>query len=175
MWRRCSGSLTPILFSNASLGVIGMLPPALPNILSSDFWTLSENKVQTTVKQTLPANWTCPSRKTESLTALKQLLACSYASWTSNLTQKMVIGVSLIFEGKSTVTDMIQVLQPLKVRDSYTACIDVKILRKSMKCSLSVKCIWRDSKIFTKLITNNLFNQWRPRQNRRVRATDAAK
>ena len=33
--------LTPMRFSNRSLGVIGMLPPALPNFFSNDCCTLS--------------------------------------------------------------------------------------------------------------------------------------
>ena len=37
--------LTPIRFSKRSLGVIGIAPPALPNIFSRDCWTLSEYKI----------------------------------------------------------------------------------------------------------------------------------
>lgn len=37
-------SLTPIRFSNRSLGVIGISPPARPNILSNDCCTLSANR-----------------------------------------------------------------------------------------------------------------------------------
>lgn len=44
----------------------------------------------------------------------------------------MVVGVSLIFEGQSAVTDMIQVLQPLKVGDGHTTGIQVQVLFETM-------------------------------------------
>ena len=48
----------------------------------------------------------------------------------SSLTEQVIVGVSLIFKGESTVTDVVQILQPLKVGDSHTAGIQVHVLRQ---------------------------------------------
>lgn len=45
------------------------------------------------------------------------------------LTEQMVVWVSFIFEGESSVTDMIQILQPLKVGDCHSTSVQVQILR----------------------------------------------
>lgn len=42
----------------------------------------------------------------------------------------MVVGVPLVLEGQSTVADMVQVLQPLKVGDSHSTSIQVHVLNK---------------------------------------------
>lgn len=43
-------------------------------------------------------------------------------------TEQVVVGVSLILEGESTVTDMVQIFQPFKVGDGYTASVQVHVL-----------------------------------------------
>ena len=48
----------------------------------------------------------------------------------SSLTQQVIVGVSLIFKGESTITDVVQILQPLKVGDSHTAGVQVHVLRQ---------------------------------------------
>lgn len=45
------------------------------------------------------------------------------------LTQQVVVGVPLILESQSSVADMVQVLQPLKVGDGDAAGIQVHILQ----------------------------------------------
>ena len=39
----------------------------------------------------------------------------------------MVVGVLLVFEGKTTVADMVQVLEPLEVGNGDTTSVDVQI------------------------------------------------
>jgi len=39
----------------------------------------------------------------------------------------MIVRLALIFEGEATVRDVVQVLEPLKVRDCDTTSVDVKI------------------------------------------------
>ncbi len=45
----------------------------------------------------------------------------------------MVVGVSLVFEGESTVTDVIQILQPLKVRNCHTAGVQIHVLKQGQR------------------------------------------
>lgn len=40
----------------------------------------------------------------------------------------MIVGVSLVFEGQSPVTDVVQVLQPLEVGNRHTAGVQVHVL-----------------------------------------------
>ena len=50
--------------------------------------------------------------------------------WVKNyafLTQKVVVWVPLVFECKATITDMVKVLEPFKVRYSHTTGIDIEI------------------------------------------------
>lgn len=53
------------------------------------------------------------------------------------LTEEMIIGVSLIFEGQSAVADMVQVLQPLKIGDGHTTSVQVHILFRTMECDVT--------------------------------------
>lgn len=46
------------------------------------------------------------------------------------LTQQVVVGVSLVFEGESTVADVVQVLQPFEVGDGDAAGVQVHVLRR---------------------------------------------
>lgn len=39
----------------------------------------------------------------------------------------MIVGLSLIFEGKSTIGDVVEVLEPLEVRDGHTTGVDVQV------------------------------------------------
>lgn len=39
----------------------------------------------------------------------------------------MVVGVFLILEGKTTVADVVEVLEPFKVRDCHTTSIDIQV------------------------------------------------
>ena len=51
--------------------------------------------------------------------------------WTQNvcgLTQQVVVGILLILEGQTTIADMIQVLEPLKVRHSHTTSVHKQVL-----------------------------------------------
>lgn len=43
------------------------------------------------------------------------------------LTEKMVVGLSLVLEEQSSVGDVVEVLQPLKVGDGHTAGVDVQV------------------------------------------------
>ena len=45
----------------------------------------------------------------------------------------MEVWVAFVFEGKAAVTDVVQVLQPLKVGDSHTTSVDVQILQNRRK------------------------------------------
>lgn len=49
--------------------------------------------------------------------------------WMELLTEQVVVGVSLVFEGESTITDVIEVLQPLEVRHRHTTGIQVHVLK----------------------------------------------
>lgn len=49
----------------------------------------------------------------------------------SLVTKEMEVRVPLVFESQSTVTDVVQVLEPLKVGYCHTTGIDVKILKVS--------------------------------------------
>ena len=40
----------------------------------------------------------------------------------------MVVGVHLILEGESPKTDVVEVLEPFKVRHSHTTCIGIQVL-----------------------------------------------
>ena len=40
----------------------------------------------------------------------------------------MVVGVPLILEGESPITDVVEILEPLKVRHSHTTCIGIQVL-----------------------------------------------
>ena len=44
------------------------------------------------------------------------------------LTKEVVVGISLVLEGESAVADVIEVLEPLKVRHSHTTCIGIQVL-----------------------------------------------
>lgn len=44
------------------------------------------------------------------------------------LTQQEVVGVPLILEGKTTVTDMVEIFQPFEIRHCHTTSIDEQIL-----------------------------------------------
>lgn len=48
--------------------------------------------------------------------------------WMLRLTQQVIVGVSLVFEGESPVTDVVQVLQPLEVGNRHTASVQVHVL-----------------------------------------------
>ena len=39
----------------------------------------------------------------------------------------MVVGLALVLEGETSVRDVVEILQPLKVRDGDTACVDVHV------------------------------------------------
>ena len=45
-----------------------------------------------------------------------------------SLTEKVVVGVPLILEGEPPVTDVVEVLEPFKVRHSHTTCIGIQVL-----------------------------------------------
>ena len=45
------------------------------------------------------------------------------------LTKQMVVGISLMFEGKTTIADMVQVLEPLEVGYRHTTSIHVQVLQ----------------------------------------------
>jgi hypothetical protein len=49
------------------------------------------------------------------------------AGWRSSLTEEVVVGLALILEVQSSVADMVQVLQPLKVGDSHTTSVHIQI------------------------------------------------
>lgn len=46
------------------------------------------------------------------------------------LTKQVVVWVPLIFESQSSIADMVQILQPLKIRHSYTSSIQVHVLHR---------------------------------------------
>ena len=46
----------------------------------------------------------------------------------SGLTEEMVVGVSLVFEGETSIADMVQVLEPLKVGHCHTTGVQVHVL-----------------------------------------------
>lgn len=54
---------------------------------------------------------------------------CVVEAWTR--TEKMVVGVSLILEGQTTVADVVQVLQPLKVWNRNTSSVQVHVLKRA--------------------------------------------
>lgn len=99
--------LTAMRSSKSALGVIGMAPPCLPNFFSREVCTLSGSiKIGQVIEvKRKPGG-------TESI---------------GRLTQQVVIRVTLILEGESSKADMVQVLQPLKVRHCDTTSIDVEI------------------------------------------------
>lgn len=49
------------------------------------------------------------------------------------LTEQVVVGVSLILEGESAVTDMIQIFQPLKVRNCHTPSVQIHVLTEETR------------------------------------------
>lgn len=53
-----------------------------------------------------------------------------YSDVSGALTEQVVVRVSLIFEGESAVTDVIQVLQPLEVGNSHAAGVQVHVLKR---------------------------------------------
>lgn len=57
-----------------------------------------------------------------------QRVSGRFPEWMLRLTQQVVVGVSLVFEGESPVTDMVQVLQPLEVGNGHTAGVQVHVL-----------------------------------------------
>lgn len=60
------------------------------------------------------------------------------------LTEQVVVGVPLIFEGQSSIADMVEILQPLEVRHCHTASIQVHVLQeetKSLAC-LVLTSLW---------------------------------
>lgn len=91
---------------------MGICPPAFPNILSKDCCTLAVNCKQ---------RWSYQQNALDTTNTKLQV---------EKLTQQVVIGVTLILEGESAVTDVVQVLQPLEVRDSHTTSVHVQILRR---------------------------------------------
>lgn len=56
------------------------------------------------------------------------------------LTEKVVVWVSLIFEGKSSIADMVEILQPLKIRHSHTTSIQVHVLQETT-CGQMAACV----------------------------------
>ena len=46
------------------------------------------------------------------------------------LTEKVEVRISFILEGQSSVADMVQVLQPLKVGHSHTSSVGIEVLHK---------------------------------------------
>ena len=46
----------------------------------------------------------------------------------NELTEQVVVGVTLILECQSAIADVVQIFQPFKVRDSHTTGVDVQIL-----------------------------------------------
>lgn len=43
----------------------------------------------------------------------------------------MVVGVPLVFEGQSSVADVVQILQPLEVRHGHTAGVQIHVLQET--------------------------------------------
>lgn len=79
--------------------------------------------------------------------------------WMLRLTQQVVVGVSLVFEGESPVTDVVQVLQPLEVGNGHTAGVQVHVLtherrrerhkhRRLVYFSLRLINLWQRSRAF---------------------------
>lgn len=63
-------------------------------------------------------------------------------------TQQVVVGFPLIFEGKASVRDVVQVLEPLEVRDGYTTSVDVQVgdnedvaLNEDLVCSRRCRAV----------------------------------
>lgn len=50
--------------------------------------------------------------------------------YSCSLTQQMIVGIPLILEGQASVTDVVQVLQPLKVGDGHATSIQVHVLEE---------------------------------------------
>lgn len=54
----------------------------------------------------------------------------------------MVVGVPLVFEGESTVADVIQVLQPFEVRDGHPAGVQVHVLKQTTSVDQADSRTW---------------------------------
>lgn len=44
------------------------------------------------------------------------------------LTEQVVVGISLVLEGQSSIADVVQILQPLKIRHCYATSVQVHVL-----------------------------------------------
>lgn len=67
-------------------------------------------------------------RETRALLTTKIRALVGGFEWMLRLTQQVIVGVSLVFEGESPVTDVVQVLQPLEVGNRHTASVQVHVL-----------------------------------------------
>lgn len=54
----------------------------------------------------------------------------------SGLTEQVVVGVPLVLEGQSSIADMVQILQPLKIRHSHTTSVQVHVLQGATQQTL---------------------------------------
>lgn len=97
--------LTAIRAWNSEVGTTGMDPPCFPNFFSRLSWTDTEERRQ---------SYSSRSR--------------FYRNPWVGLTQQMVVGVPLVLEGEPTITDVVQVLQPLEVGDGDTPSIQIHVL-----------------------------------------------
>lgn len=64
------------------------------------------------------------------------------------LTEQVVVWVPLIFEGQSSIADMVEILQPLEIRHCHTASIQVHVLQdetsqthQTSGCLISTLCV----------------------------------
>ena len=48
------------------------------------------------------------------------------------LTKQELVGISLIFEGETTITDVVQVFKPFKEGHSHTTSIDIHVLQRNI-------------------------------------------
>lgn len=97
--------LTAIRAWNSEVGTTGMDPPCFPNFLSRLSWTDTEEKRH---------SYSSRSR--------------SYRNPRVRLTQQMVVGVPLVLECEPTITDVVQVLQPLEIGDGDTPSVQIHVL-----------------------------------------------
>ncbi len=71
------------------------------------------------------------------------------------LTEQVVVGVALVFEREATEADVVQVFEPLEVRDGHTTRVDVQILFKEYKKEAVIE------QTKTRPLQSNLFTlQW---------------
>ena len=102
--------LTEMRSWNSEVGTMGMAPPCFPNFLSRLSWTDTAEKTERQNRKVLGTS----GRRVR-------------------LTQQVVVGFPLVFEGESTVTDVIQILQPLEVRDGDAAGVQIHVLSRERR------------------------------------------